>query len=278
MQKITLTFCYCQQDDTRINKQNKIMQDLTIGGHSVRVYDSIEDLSIVRYNKFMKCLLIDAGVGGDLASVDRHLYKAKTYIRTGKTELAEMELENLRQNIMFISNSITPRLLAFSALVAEIDGKAQTDTTDGGLQKVADMLRDATRREVENAVDAQKKKIDDELHLYFADLFNDESDREYYDLLKERTNAILKGIRDGEDNAETVQRLTERVLLHVKPKAFQGKDSAEIRFEKNFEKLCLRLSEYTNQNVKSLTVMAFYNLYEYAKEQIKIKQKELKKK
>jgi hypothetical protein len=251
------------------------MQTIKIGKHTASIFDGIEDMPIVRYHKFMKCLLIDAGIGGDMAAVDRHLYKARAYVGGKKIDLAQIELDNLRQNFNFILNGVSPRLLAFAALVAELDGKP-TGTTDSELQKVADILKDATVGEVDANVDAKKKRLDDELKTYFADLFDDESDKEYYDLLKSRTLAMLQSI-SGEGDAAKIERLTQALLLHVKPKSFVGKDNAEIRYEKNFERLCLYLSEYTNKDVKSLTTMEFYNLYEYGKEQIKIKKKQLKK-
>ena len=253
------------------------MQTLNVGAMVIKMYDSIEDLPILRYHKFNKCLLVDAGIGADIGSVDRHLLKARTYIRSGKAELAEIELENMRQNINFIANNITPRLLAFAALVAEIDGEPQTDITDSGLQRIAEKLQQATLHEINSAVDAQKKKIDDELKAYFADVFDNESDKEYYDLLRSRTLAVLRSITENPD-PDTVEKLTQRIMLHVKPKPFVGKDNAEIRYEKNFDKLCIHLSEYTNGTVKSLTVLEFYNLYEYAKEVQKQRQKTLKKK
>ena len=64
------------------------MQVIKIGKHTASIFDGIEDMPIVRYHKFMKCLLIDAGIGGDMAAVDRHLYKAMAYVGGKKIDLA----------------------------------------------------------------------------------------------------------------------------------------------------------------------------------------------
>lgn len=253
------------------------MDTIKIGAHTVKVYGSIEDLPILRYHKFSKCLLIDAGIGADIADVDRHLYKARSYVAAARIELAQAELDNLRQCIMFVSNNITPKLTAFAALVAEIDGKPQTDITDEGLRKVSELLQGATVGEVGKAVETQKKKIDAELKIYFADLFNDESDKEFFDVLKQRTLEILRGITNGDPDTKKIDSLTRQLMLHVKPKVFHGKENAEVRFDKNFEKLCISLAEYTNVNVKALTVSEFYSLYEYAREKMKQMQKQSKK-
>lgn len=253
------------------------METMKIGAHTVQVYNSIEDLPILRYHKFVKCLLVDAGVGADISAVDRHLYKARTYVAAARNELAQAELDNLRQCIMFVANNITPKLTAFAALVAEIDGKPQTDITDEGLRKVSEMLQMSTVREIDDAIENQKKKIDAELKIYFADLFDDEADKEFFDLLKVRTLEILRGITNGDPDTNKIEMLTRQLMLHVKPKTFFGKDNAEVKFDKNFEKICIVLSEYTNANVKSLTVSEFYSLYEYTKEKIKQMQKQSKK-
>ncbi len=253
------------------------METIKIGAHVVKIYNSIEDMPILRYHKFTKCLLVDAGIGADITAIDRHLYKARTYVAAQKNNLAQAELDNLRQCIMLIANNITPKLTAFAALVAEIDGKPQDDTTDEGLRRVSEMLNAATVGEVDEAVDSQKKKIDAELRVYFADLFDDEADKEFFDVLKARTLEVLKGIADGNPDEGKIEQLTRELMQHIKPKVFHGKDNAEVRYDKNFERLCITLSEYTNANVKALTVSEFYSLYEYAKEKLKQMQKKSKK-
>lgn len=253
------------------------METIKIGAHVVRIYNSIEDMPIMRYHKFTKCLLVDAGIGADITAIDRHLYKARTYVAAQKNDLAQAELDNLRQCIMLIANNITPKLTAFAALVAEIDGKPQDDVTDEGLRRVSEMLHAATVGEVDEAVDNQKKKIDAELRVYFADLFDDEADKEFFDVLKARTLEVLRGIVDGNPDEGKIERLTRELMQHVKPRIFHGRENAEVRYDKNFEKLCIALSEYTNANVKALTVAEFYSLYEYAKEMAKKQQRNLQK-
>ena len=49
------------------------MRELKIGKHSLKIYDSIEELPIVRHHKFSKLMLIDANVGSDISDFDAHL-------------------------------------------------------------------------------------------------------------------------------------------------------------------------------------------------------------
>ena len=129
---------------------------------------------------------------------------------------------------------------------------------------------------LDGTVESQKKKIDEELRVYFADLFDDEADKEFYDILKSRTLEVLRGIAEGNPDEVKIERITRELMQHIKPKVFHGKDNAEVRYDKNFEKVCIALSEYTNANVKALTVSEFYSLYEYAKDVAK-QQNKLKK-
>ena len=55
------------------------MKTVQIKGMNVEIYDSIEDLPILRFHKYNKMLLVDAGVGSDLADFDRHIEKAIRY-------------------------------------------------------------------------------------------------------------------------------------------------------------------------------------------------------
>ena len=85
-------------------------------------------------------LLIDAGVGSDLNDWDAHIEKAIRFIRKEKPDLAEKELDNLRQNVYFVQSAISPKYLAFACLVKSVDGTEYNDMTADGLQKVLDLL------------------------------------------------------------------------------------------------------------------------------------------
>lgn len=49
------------------------MKNVQIKGMNVELYDSIDDLPIMRFHKYNKMLLVDAGVGSDLSDFDRHI-------------------------------------------------------------------------------------------------------------------------------------------------------------------------------------------------------------
>ena len=139
------------------------MKTVQIKGMDVELYNSIEDLPIMRFHKYNKMLLIDAGIGSDLADFDRHIEKAIRYAASTTPNLAIAELQNLRQNVYFIQSEVSPRYLAFAVLVKSVNGTPCNDLSDDGLQKIINLFSDVPNSEITAHLDAVKKKIDDEL-------------------------------------------------------------------------------------------------------------------
>lgn len=246
------------------------MRKVKIDGKAVELYDSIENLPIVRFHKYNKLLLIDAGIGSDLADFDRHIERAMQYARSKTPEHAVTELENMRQNVYFIQTGVSPRHMAFAALVKSIDGMPCDDLSDEGLQRITETLGGMTHAEMTAQLEAVKKKIDEELRLYFPAMFDDSTLKEYYDQLKRRTIAVLKTIINGkatEAEAKEIDDITAELITYVQPQSFGGSDSLEIRQDKQFERMCLILSENLHVNPKTFSVLEYYNAFEYIKEQ-----------
>lgn len=135
----------------------KIMKKIKLGKFIVEIYDSISELPVVRYHAYSKMMLIDAGVGSDIGSLDAHLQKAISFMKDDPAK-AVKELDNLRQNVFLIQSEVSPRHLAFCALVKTVDGVEQTDLTTEGLQKLATMFGDVIEEEVTKALATAKKK------------------------------------------------------------------------------------------------------------------------
>ena len=108
--------------------------------------------------------------------------------------------------------------------------------------------------------------------LYFPALFNDADVKEYYDILRKRTLEILNGIVAGEqepDRTAVVEKLTTALITYSHPKLFTGSDGVEIQFDRQFENLCLVLSEQLHVDPKKYTVLEFYNAFDFVKERAK---------
>ena len=247
------------------------MTEAKLNGHKVEIYSSIEELPIIRFHKYNKCLLVDAGIGSDLTAFDGHIERVVRYIRADKREDAAKELDNLRQNIYIIIQGMSPQHLAFACLVARIDGQPVTDLSDEGLQRVLEKLGGTPMKDITAQSEAVKKKIDDELSLYFPAVFDDAKNKEFYDLMKERTRAMLSCIIDGdtEEREERVEQLTNKMFTFNKPKTFTGKGSLEIEYDKQFEDMCLVISQNLHADAKKMTVLEYYNAYQFIEKQTK---------
>lgn len=253
------------------NRQG-IMVRANIGKHTVEFYDTIEELPIVRFHKYQKLLLVDAGIGSDIAAFDQRIEKTRRFLMAGKPEQAQQELENMRQCVFLIQSGVNPKHRAFAALVTKIDGQDCTDIGDDALAEITEKLNDVPESELTAQLEAVKKKIDGELTLYFPALFNDSDVKEYYDILRKRTLEILNGIVAGVDDpagAEIVDKLTTALITYSHPKMFTGSDGVEIQFDRQFENLCLVLSEQLHVEPKKYSVLEFYNAFDFVKERAK---------
>lgn len=249
------------------------MRTTTIAERAVVMYDAIDELPILRFHAYNKMLLIDAGIGSDLNDWDAHIEKAIRFIRKEKPDLAEKELDNLRQNVYFIQSGISPKHMAFACLVKSVDGTEYNDMTPDALQKVLELFADAPNADLTAQLEAVKKKIDDEMQLYFPKLFDDATIKEYYDQLKQRTLLMLDAIIQGDDTDKRaeIDQITTLLMTYTHPQSFSGSDSMEIRYDKQFENMCLMLSQHLHVNPKTFTVLEYYNAFEYIKEATKPK-------
>ena len=253
-----------------------VMVTVKIGKHTVEMYDGIEELPIVRFHKYQKLLLVESGVGSDIAAFDQRIEKARRFVMSGDNKNAQQELENLRQCVFMIQNEISPKHRAFAALVTKIDGREYKDISDESLEEIIHALNDAPLKELAARLDAVKKKIDDELTLYFPGIFNNSEIKEYYDLLKKRTLAMLKKIVEGvpdPENDKDVDRITTALITYSQPRTFAGSESAEIQHDRQFENLCLALSEQLHVKPKEYSVLEFYNAFDFLQERAKAAEK-----
>lgn len=251
------------------------MKEFKIGKHAVKVYDSIDDLPMVRFHKYNKMLLIDAGIGSDMQSFDAHVEKVARFMQNGDNENAIKELENLRQNVYVIQTEQSPKNLSFAALVAEIDGKACDDLSDEGLDRVRELLNDAPKKDVTEVYASVKKKIDEDLMLYFPSMFSSVEEREYYDNMKRRTVAMLEQVTQGvsEERTQRIKQLEDAMVLSVKPKVFTGRDAFGVQHDKGYEKICLLIASNLHVDAKRMTVMEYYTANEYLNEMAKERRK-----
>lgn len=251
------------------------MIDLKLNGKKYKLYDSIDELPIINFQKYNKYILFDSHIGSDVDAIDRHIVDLMRLIKTDKDK-AVKELKNLHLNLHFIVNNISPKYLAFTALIHSIDGKKLEDLSDANLKKILEDLNKEKRFFIIDFLANFKKKLDAELSTYFPKTFNCDYSRVYYDKYKLRANTMLDAIIEDLDKQEDIELIDESLFSMYNPKVFDGKDSVEIMQDKQFEAACLLISQKTSMNAKNMTILEYYAALENINRQIEAEAKAYK--
>lgn len=235
------------------------MKTVVINNHVVKLYDSIDELPIVNFQKYNKCILIDSKLGSDVDSIDSHIINIAKHINANDKKQAILELQNMRQNMHMIVSNVSPKYLAFAALIYSIDGKKQEDLTDTGLQEILDSLNNIQHGFLIDILNRLKKKLSTELEAYFPNEFDSAKEKEAYSKLKHRIELQLQELIDEIDNTVEIEEIDGFLFSLQKPKNFTGKESEEIKYDKQFESACMIISQKTGMAAKKMTVLEFYN-------------------
>lgn len=253
------------------------MKSLLINKKIVQVYDSIDEMPIINFQKYNKYLLIDSGIGSDADDIDAHIVKIAKYIKSNNNRKALQELQNMRQNIYMVNSEISPKYLAFAALIHSVDGKEVNDLSDDGLKKLLQDLKEIKHSKVIDFLLWLKKKVTSELETYFPGDFVNPKEKEAYDKLKNRTLLVLDSIINDTDNTEQIELIDTMMLNMHTPKVFIGSESVEVKYDKQFESTCLLIAQKTNMDARKMTVLQFYNAIDNIKAQAEAEAKSLKK-
>lgn len=251
------------------------MKILNIGNKEIKLYDSIDEMPICNFQKYNKYILLDSGIGSNIDDVDSHLIRISKLIKTDSAK-ALQELQNMRQNMHMIVSNISPKYLAFAALIHSIDGKKVEDLSDDTLKSILDEIKDVKHSALVEVLEWLKKKLQTELETYFPSEFEDAKQKEAFDRLKRRTLLVLRQIIEDTDLSDEIREIDDYSLSLYKPKIFFGKKSVEIQYDKQFENSCLLISKQTGSNAKSMTVLQYYNALELIKKETDAKLKAYK--
>lgn len=243
----------------------------------MRVYDSIDEMPIVNFQKYNKYLLIDSGIGSDVDDIDAHIVKIAKYIKSNNNKKALQELQNMRQNIYMVNSEISPKYLAFAALIHSVDGKEVNDLSDDGLKKLLQDLKEVKHSKVVDFLLWLKKKVTNELEIYFPGDFVNPKEKEAYDKLKARTLLVLDSVINDTDNSEQIDAIDMIMLNMHTPKTYMGSESVEVKYDKQFESTCLLIAQKTNMDARKMTVLQFYNAIDNIKTQAEAEAKRYKK-
>jgi len=125
----------------------------------IKVYDSIKELGIVRYQEFQKLLLQDIGIGSDINAIAKHFNSLYSFITHDKKEEAIQEAQNLHNNFYMMISKINIKSHCFACLVYEVNGEKVKDFTDDGVRKTLKKIKALKASQVEDILDEVKKNL-----------------------------------------------------------------------------------------------------------------------
>jgi len=74
---------------------------------------------------------------------------------------------------------------------------------------------------------------------------------------------VLQGIIDEEDYSEKNDKIDAGIARTTRVKRFTGKDSAELKYDRDFEMNCIVLGKHSTRPVKQASVKEYFTLIRY---------------
>lgn len=115
------------------------------------------------------------------------------------------------------------------------------------------------------------------MEAYFPQRFKTGVSATFWSEMKRRTLKILESIQTGEDVSEYLNKSDSYFASMIYPKNFIGDNSYEVEYDRAFEQNCILLSEYTNVDVKKLSVKEYFSLLQHHTQLVKERQRHGKK-
>ena len=134
------------------------MKTVKIGRHTVDIFDDIETMPVVRYQKFNQYLVLATGIGNDISAIKEKLSSIMRLMNSD-VKKASKEVENLYQTFYFIQYNIDPMSLAYGILIGAIDGEPCDDLSEDGVKKTLAKLEELTHGDMVATVLMVKKKL-----------------------------------------------------------------------------------------------------------------------
>lgn len=116
------------------------MRTIEFDNNSIVIYQSAEELPIMRYARFQRYCILDSGVGSTMDDIGKHFGKLFEFLSHNMNEEAVMEAKNLYYNYFIILEDLSLNGMAFASLIYSINGKVITDYSEDNLRAVINEL------------------------------------------------------------------------------------------------------------------------------------------
>jgi len=135
------------------------MIDVSLGKHTVLLYDSIIDMPCRQYQQARQYEVMRAELGQSEEELNGMLAKADQYVQAGQLDAYREQMRNYRLARAMVKEGFQAAQLDWACRVASIDGKAITDySEDALLAQIEQWSRwGLTQRLVEEKLDDVKK-------------------------------------------------------------------------------------------------------------------------
>lgn len=246
-----------------------------IKGHKIELFETTQDLPILRFQKFNKYIMIANEVGNTFEDYDQRTVKALSFLQKEMVPEAIQELSNRRQTVFNAFNEFSPKSKAFAVLIKRIDGTYYDGYSPGELDKVLKHL-DRIGLSYINSMEALndvKKKIETELQVYFPTYFPKNGNINHTALRLRRINQLMDGLIEEKDIETVVYGIEKEILEQDKPNVWNVyvEGNMERVLEVDFHKFAVSVVELTGMDINKITTFTFYASVEHLKEKHKAK-------
>lgn len=113
---------------------------IKVGKHEVELYDSVQNMGIIRLQKFNKYQMLAIEIGNSFQDYDKRTAKVYEFIKNDLKNEALQELNNRRQTVFNAYNEYTPTGRALAIIVKRIDNTEYTDYSASTLDEILQYL------------------------------------------------------------------------------------------------------------------------------------------
>lgn len=255
------------------------MKTVKLKGLVIEYHDGdIEEMPIHRSQLFNQQMAIEAGIGSNMEAFDHHLVKMNQFVKRKMFAEYETEVANIRQNLYFVINNVSPRTSAFVYLINTIDGEELTDFSPENVARLTQRFGRAglTARMIVAIIDLVKKNVARDLADHFPKMMANAKQNELNHRMTERSRAIIAGILSDQEPTKmmaVVDDIDEGLLQLQKPSKFTGPNGVEAVMKRIYERTVAHISEMIGRDAKALTIMEYYTYVHILQARVKAQTK-----